>query len=91
MNENSSVLKDLKDIGIEEIKIFQKTTLKRIMNKAITEKAFKRMLGLKDNHSKVKNLMYSYFELQNHLKPSRIKATKSEIQITFELRSRGPK
>ena len=89
----SSVLKDLNDIGIEEnieeIKIIQKTTLKRIIDKAITEKAFKRLLGLKDNHSKVKNLMYSEFKLQNYLKPSRIKATRSEIQTIFELRSRG--
>ena len=58
----SSVLKDLNDIGIEEnieeIKIIQKTTLKQIIDKAITEKAFKRLLVLKDNHSKVKNLMY---------------------------------
>ena len=88
----SSVLNNLKDIrmeqNIEEIKLMKKTTLKRIVNKAITEKAFERLIGLKENHSKVKHIIYSDFEMQNYLKPIRVKATKNEIQTIFELRSR---
>ena len=88
----SVVLKDLKDISSElnkeEIRSMKKTELKRIVNKAITEKAFQRLSRLEENHSKVKNLIYSDFKMQNYLKPSRVKATKSEIQTIFELRSR---
>ena len=82
-------MKDISsELNKEEIRSMKKTELKRIVNKAITEKAFQRLSGLKENHSKVKNLIYSDFKMQNYLKPSRVKATKSEIQTIFELRSR---
>ena len=63
-------------------------TLKRILKTAIKEKAFERLIGIKENHSKVKHLSYSNLEMQNYLKSNRVKPTKSEIQTIFEMRSR---
>ena len=88
----SSVLKDLEDLKIEktieEIKNTKKITLKRMINKAITEKAFNRLIGIKENHSKVRHLEYAEFKMQNYLKPSKIKIKQCEIQTIFQMRSR---
>ena len=88
----SSVFRDLKELKIEktieEIKEMKKTTLKRIMNKVIVNKAFERLLCLKESHSKVKHLVYTNLRMQNYLKPGRVKITHSEIEAIFKLRSR---
>ena len=91
----SSVLKDLKDLKmeetIEEIQVMRKTMLKRIVNKAIARKAFERLICIKENHSKVKHLIYSNLKMQNYLKPSRVKVSQKEMNTIFEMRSRVTK
>ena len=41
-----------------------------MVNKAITNKAFKRLIAFKENHSKVKDIKYSHLKMQNYLKPN---------------------
>ena len=88
----STVMTDLKDLKIEksivEIKQLKKTTLKRIINNAIETRAFERLVKLKETHSKLNNLEYNQFKMQNYFKASRIKITQEEIQTIFKLRSR---
>ena len=55
-------------------------TLKRLSKTAIKEKAFERLMRIKENHSKVKHISLSDLEMQNYLKSNRVKSTKSEIQ-----------
>ena len=88
----SMVEQNLKELELEEtmaeIKVLKKTTLKRILNKAIIKKAFERLMKQAENHSKSKNVKYSELKMQNYLKPSRIKISQIEIETIFKLRSR---
>ena len=62
--------------------------LKTLLNKLIKELAFKELNLKKDNHSKVKNIIYKTFEMQNYLKSNTIKTTQQETQEIFRLRCR---
>ena len=62
-----------------------------MVNKEITNKAFKRLNAIKENHSKVKAIKYSHLKVQNYLKPVRNYLSQGEIQTIFELRSRVTK
>ena len=88
----TTVLRDLQDLGIEqtmnEIKELKKNKLKRIMNKAIMNKAFERLMKLKESHSKVRNLAFSNLKMQNYFKPSRVVISKNDIETIFKLRSK---
>ena len=87
-----TVQQNIKDLGLEEtfqeIRNMKKSTLKRMLNIAITKKAFERLLEMKEKHSKLKNVKYSNLKMQNYLKPSRVKSTQNEIETIFKMRSR---
>ena len=87
-----TVQQNLKHLGFEEtfkeIKNMKKSTLKRMLNKAISKRAFERLIEMKEKHSKLDNLKYSNLKMQNYLKPSRVKATQNEIETIFKMRSR---
>ena len=51
-------------VSMEEIKVLKKTTLKRLLNKAIIKKAFERLMKQAENHSKSKNLKFSDLKMQ---------------------------
>ena len=73
---------------MNEIKELKKNKLKRIMNKAIMNKAFERLMKLKESHSKVRNLAFSNLKMQNYFKPSRVVISKNDIETIFKLRSK---
>ena len=62
------------------------STLKTLLNKLIKELAFKELTEKKENHSKVRNIMHTAFEMQNYLKSNTIKTTQEERQEIFRLR-----
>ena len=47
------------------MKDMKKSKLKRILKKAVDEKAFEKLTVLKNGHSKVMNLKYSKLKMQN--------------------------
>ena len=59
-----------------------------MLNKAISKRAFERLIEMKEKHSKLDNLKYSNLKMQNYLKPSKMKLTEEEIQTIFKIRSR---
>ena len=62
-------LKDLKiGLSFEEIKNFKKVSLKRMLNKAVINRALQRLNTLKEKHSKVAKLNHSTLKMQNYLK-----------------------
>ena len=86
----SQVLDDLKKLelseNLEQLKIMKTSTLKTLLNKLIKELAFNELTQKKENHSKVRNIMHTAFEMQNYLKSNTIKTTQEERQEIFRLR-----
>ena len=58
------------------------------MNIAVKSKALKNLNRIKQNHSKGKELEYSYLEMQRYLRPSQINITQQEAITIFRLRTR---
>ena len=58
------------------------------MNKAVKENAFKELEIKKESHSKVKHLKHFKLEMQNYLKPNKLKINQEDAQAIFKLRSR---
>ena len=88
----TQVLKDLKEfqieLNLEELKDIKKSKLKRILKKAVDEKAFEKLTDLKNGHSKVMNLKYSKLKMRNYLKANRFRISLEECQEIFKIRSR---
>ena len=85
-------MKDIQDIKLgiclDDIKLMKKVKLKCIFNRAVKKKALKRLNRKKINHSKGKELKYTYLEMQKHLRPSQVNITHEEIITIFKLRTR---
>ena len=86
------MLQDIKelelDVNLENIKQMKKVKLKSILNIAVKSKALKNLNRIKQNHSKGKELEYSYLEMQRYLKPSQINKTHKDAITIFRLRTR---
>ena len=84
------VRKDLQDLDIklsfEDIKNTTKEKFKVFVKEVIEEKAFEHLLALKEKHSKLKNLKYGKFKIQNYLK-SDTKFSSSEINFALNIRA----
>ena len=88
----TQVLKDLKylklNLEIQEIKEMKKSKLKKLLDKAVEEKAFEELQQKKGKHTKVMNLSYSKLKMQKYLKANNSNNTVEEAQVIFKLRSR---
>ena len=86
------VMTDLKELemdeNFEDIKNLKKLKLRKILDNKIKDNVFKELIKQKENHSKVRNLQYDQFEMQNYLRPCKIQIRKEEAQEVFKLRSR---
>ena len=86
------VMTDLKELemdeNFEDIKNLKKLKLRKILDNKIKDNVFKELIKQKENHSKVRNLQYDQFEMQNYLRPCKIQIRKEEAQEIFKLRSR---
>ena len=58
---------------------FRKSTYKKYIKKVIAENTFKYLLKIKEKHSKLKDIIYTKFKLQNYLK--------SNNNLTYEQKS----
>ena len=73
----SLVLRDIQELKLnlelEDLKKMKNSKLKLILNKAVKENAFKELEIKKESHSKVKHLKHFKLEMQNYLKPNKLK------------------
>ena len=80
---------DLKmDLSLDEIKEIKKSKLKSLLNKAVMDNAFEKLIKVKQSYSKVMKVKHFKLEMQKYLKPSIIKINQEEAQMIFKLRSR---
>ena len=88
----TQVLKDITDVkmnvSLEEIRVMKKTELKNILKKVVADKAFERLIKMKENHSKVKDIKHYKLEMQKYLKANKLNIKQEEAQMIFKLRSR---
>ena len=88
----TQVLKDIKelhlDISLENINQMTKEKLKIILNKAVKIKALEELNRKKQNHSKGKEIKYSFLEMQKYLRPSKINIKHEDAITIFRLRAR---
>ena len=88
----SQVIIDFKLLGLdftlESIKNMKKTRLKIIVNQAIKEKTFSDLVKKKESHSKVMNIRHERLEMQEYLKPNKLKMKIEEAQEIFKMRCR---
>ena len=85
-------LKDLKiGLSFEEIKNFKKVSLKRMLNKAVINRALQRLNTLKEKHSKVAKLNHSTLKMQNYLKGNRNRISQNISELIFKMRSKVTK
>ena len=52
------------------------------------EKTFSKLKQMKETHSKVEDIKYSKFEMQDYLLPNDQKMTKEEVQNIFKMRTK---
>ena len=88
----SQVLKDLKylkmNLEVQDIKEMKKSKLKKLLDKAVEDKAFEELQLQKGKHSKVMKLSYSKLKMQKYLKGNKNNIKIEEAQMIFKLRSR---
>ena len=66
----------------------KKSKLKKLLDKAVEDKAFEELQLQKERHSKVMNWNYSKLKMQKYLKANKNDIKVEEAQILFKLRSR---
>ena len=66
----------------------KKSKLKKLLDKAVEDKAFEELQLQKGKHSKVMKLSYSKLKMQKYLKGNKNNSTVEEAQMIFKLRSR---
>ena len=62
--------------------------MKRILNKAVVNRALQRLNALKEKHSKVVKLKHSTLKMQNYLKGNRNRISQNIAEIIFKMRSK---
>ena len=86
------VQNDLKKLNLNQdmeiLKQMKKSKLKMELEKLIKELIFKELNMKKANHSKVKDVPHTKFEMQNYLKANQLKITQEEAREIFKLRCR---
>ena len=88
----TTVLNDIEDIGlkinVDKLRGVSKMTFKKCVKKQVYDAAFKYLLlkALPTNHSKMRNLKYKKFEMQNYFKDGNI--SRYEAQTYFKFRTR---
>ena len=87
------VKKDLEDIGItfdeDVIKKYNKCEFKSIIKRLLGKHMFKDLRKEQQKHSKIRNICYPKFEVQEYLKTHQM--TNHEVSLLFALRSRTSK
>ena len=88
----SQVQDDLEKLNLnKDMEIFKKmkkSKLKIELDKLIKESIFKELNMKKANHSKVKNITHTKYEMQKYLKANQLKITQEEAREIFKLRCR---
>ena len=88
----SAVITDLEEIGLhvnfEDIQKMKNERWKSTVKQYIKEKTFSKLKQIKETHSKVKDIKYSKFEMQDYLLPNDQKMTKEEAQNILKMRSK---
>ena len=77
---------NLENMNFEEIKSMKQTSFEGMVKEKIRNKAFERLKGIKNSHSKVKELEYTVLRIQKYLQPNQTKITKDECKLIFKLR-----
>ena len=77
-----------KDWITHVLKDLQLLLLKKLLDKAVEEKAFEELNQKKRKHSKVTNLNHSKLKMQKYLKANKNNITVEEAQMIFKLRTR---
>ena len=91
----SQVLKDMEDIQLNlelnDIAQMSKEIFKQILNKCVTEKAFKELLMKKENrkseNARGQNIIYEEFAMQNYLMETDIEISLDERKWLFKSRT----
>ena len=87
----STVIRDLEELGINvnfvDIQQTNKQKWKSITKQYIKEYTFTKLKEKQQKHSKVKDINYSRFEMQDYLAPSNEKINKKTSLLIFKLRS----
>lgn len=91
----SQVLKDMEDIQLNlelnDIAQMSKEIFKHILNKCVTEKAFKELLMKKENrkseNARGRNIIYEEFAMQNYLMETDIEISLDERKWLFKSRT----
>ena len=88
----TTILNDLEELNMKvnfvDIQEMSKEKWKSIVKQNIKEHTFRKLMERKENHSKIKDLVYSKFEMQDYLKPGSQIITRKEIEFIFKLRSK---
>ena len=88
----STVIEDLEEIGLnvnfEDIQKMKNEKWKSTVKQYIKEMTFSKLNQIKETHSKVKQIKYSKFEMQDYLLPNNQKMTKEEGQNIFKMRTK---
>ena len=88
----STVIRDLEELGINvnfvDIQQMNKQKWKSITKQYIKEYTFTKLKEKQQKHSKVKDINYSRFEMQDYLAPSNENINKEESLLIFKLRSK---
>ena len=89
----TTVVKDLEYIGFEYenldvIKNMKKEKFMKIVKEKNSGKIFERLLEMKSNHSKVKEIEYKEIAMQDYLKSSKESISKKQAWLIFRLRCR---
>ena len=78
-----------KDVNEEEARSNSKIEYKKVIKTLVKEKVFEKLKNIQDRHSKVKEMIYNTFKIQEYMISSSL--TNSEVSFLFSLRSRTVK
>ena len=78
-----------KDVNEEEARSNSKIEYKKVIKTLVKEKVFEKLKNIQDTHSKVKEIIYNTFKIQEYMISSSL--TNSEVSFLFSLRSRTVK
>ena len=78
-----------KDLNEEEAKSKSKIEYKNLIKTMVKEKVFEKFKNIQDSHSKVKELKYNTFKIQEYMISRSL--TDIEVSFLFSLRSRTVK
>ena len=88
----STVINDLEELELNvnfgDIQEMNNGKWKSIVKQCIKEKTFSKLNEMKKGHSKVNNVYYSKFELQDYFLPTNQKITKEEARYIFKMRTK---